>query len=102
MRRPLAWIVAVLGVAAVVRFLTRKRVILAPPPSAQPAADTRAEELRAKLAESRAIADERDEFEAAETTVDRAEPVGDPQTRRRDVHEAGRDAIDRMRASGGE
>ena len=101
MRRPLAWIVAVLGVAAVVRFLTRKRVILAPP-SAQPAADTRAEELRAKLAESRAIADERDEFEAAETTVDRAEPVGDPQTRRHEVHEAGRDAIDRMRASGGE
>jgi hypothetical protein len=54
--------------------------------------------LRRKLAESRAIVDEREEFEAAETTVDQApEPVGDPESRRRAVHESGRAAAQRMR-----
>jgi hypothetical protein len=59
--------------------------------------DPRAEELRHKLAESRAIVGERDEFEEAETTVDEVEAPGDPEVRRRAVHEAGRAAAERMR-----
>jgi hypothetical protein len=61
-------------------------------------ADPRAEELRRKLAESRSIVEERDEFEGAELTVDRAEPAPeDPETRRRAVHEEGRATVERMR-----
>ena len=53
-----------------------------------------ASELRRKLDESRSIVEERDEFEEAETPVDRAEPgVG---ARRRSVHEQGRAALDQM------
>ena len=60
--------------------------------------DPRAEELRRRLAESRSIVEERDEFEAAELTVDLAEPAPeDPESRRRHVHEAGRAAVDQMR-----
>jgi hypothetical protein len=59
--------------------------------------DPRAEQLRQKLAESRAIVTEREEFEAAETTVDEAEPLEDPETRRRAVHESARATAERMR-----
>jgi hypothetical protein len=62
-----------------------------------PELDPRAEALRAKLAESREVVGEREEFEAAETPVDEA----DPDERRRRVHEAGRAAVEEMRASGG-
>jgi hypothetical protein len=57
-----------------------------------------AEALKSKLAESRVVADDREEFEAAETPVDQAEAVppelGD---RRASVHERGRELADRMR-----
>ena len=44
---------------------------------------------------------EREEFESAETTVDRAEPAGESvEERRRRVHEEGRAAVDEMRAAG--
>jgi hypothetical protein len=70
----------------VLRFLRRRRT------------DPRAEELRRKLAESRSIVEEREQFEGAETTVDRVEPAAeDPETRRRAVHESGRATVDRMR-----
>jgi hypothetical protein len=59
--------------------------------------DPRAEQLRQKLAESRAIVTEREEFEAAETTVDKAEPLEDPEARRRAVHESARATAERMR-----
>jgi hypothetical protein len=85
-----AWLGAI-GVAgaAVIRALRRK-------PAPVPAADSRAEELRQKLDESRAVVDEREEFEAAETPIDQAEP-GDVGDRRRAVHERGRSAADQMR-----
>jgi MYXO-CTERM domain-containing protein len=88
MKRPLAWL---LGGFALFGFLRRRR-------EAPPGADPRADELRRKLAESRSIVEERDEFEAAEVTVDLAEhgPV-DPESRRRAVHDAGRAAVERMR-----
>jgi hypothetical protein len=86
------------GLAGIVaaRTLLRKR---RPAPATAPAAapDPRADELRQKLAEARDIADERDEFEAAETTVDNAEPPADVAARRREVHERGRAAADEMR-----
>ena len=88
MRRPFAWL---LGGFALFGFLRRRRE-----PAA--ASDPRAEELRRKLAESRSIVEERDEFEGAELTVDRAEPAPeDPESRRRAVHEAGRATVERMR-----
>ncbi len=89
MRRPFAWM---LGGFALFGFLRRRK------PVAPEAADPRADELRKRLAESRELVEERDEFEAAETPVDEAEPaLEDPETRRRAVHEAGRAAAEQMR-----
>src|ERR1043165_1878296 len=87
-----AWVGA-LGVAgaAVVRALRRQ-------PSPAPAADPRAEELRQKLAESRAWGDGRDEFEPAEPPVEGAEV----DARRRSVHERGRAAAEQMRGDAAE
>ncbi|MFL5918739.1 MAG: hypothetical protein ACJ74X_08435 [Gaiellaceae bacterium] len=91
MRRPLAWL---LGTLAVLGFLRRRRE----PVTADVGADPRAEDLRQKLAESRAIVDEREEFERAELTIDRAEPApDDPAARRRAVHESARATVDQMR-----
>jgi hypothetical protein len=60
--------------------------------------DPRAEELRQRLAEARELSDERDEFEAGETTVDQAEPATpDADARRREVHEAARATAEQMR-----
>lgn len=88
MKRLVAWL---LGAFALFRFLRRKRE-----PETSP--DRRAEELRRKLAESRSIVEEREEFEGAETTVDRVEPAPeDPETRRRAVHDEGRATVERMR-----
>ncbi len=64
-------------------------------------ADPRAEELRQKLDEARAVVEERDEFESAETPVDQADP-GSPEDRRRAVHEQGRAAVDDMRSGSSE
>ena len=68
--------------------------------------DPRAGELRQRLAESRAVVDERDEFEAAETPVDEVEPVADVDERppdiderRREIHERAREAADDMRGN---
>jgi MYXO-CTERM domain-containing protein len=84
----LAWL---LGGFALFGFLRRRR-------EASADLDPRADELRRKLAESRSIVDERDEFEAAEVTVDlAAPPPGEPESRRRAVHESARATVDRMR-----
>lgn len=69
-------------------------------PEPDPAPDPRADELRAKLAESRTLVEERARFEEAETPVDEAEPVApraEVDERRRAVHEAGREAAAEMR-----
>ena len=81
-----------LGTAAVWRTIRRR-------PRPEPPVDPRAEKLRARLDESRAVVDDRDEFEAAETTVDAVDAVPDPEERRRSVHAEGRAAADRMRDS---
>ena len=93
MKRPLAWL---LGGFALLGFLRRHRETSELEP------DLRADELRQKLAEARSIVEERDEFEGAELTVDLAEPAPeDPETRRRAVHEQGREAVERMRGPRG-
>ena len=73
------------------RFFVRR-----PPAPAVP--EPHAEALKSKLAESRVVVDDREEFEAAETPIDQAEPVppevGD---RRASVHERGREMAEQMR-----
>lgn len=86
-------ILALVGGLAVARALLRRRPQEAPPPELP---DPRADELRRRLDEARGLADEREEFEAGETPVDRAEPL-DADARRREVHDRGRAAIDEMR-----
>ena len=84
MRRIAAWIGGIAGAAAGYALL-RRRVEA---PAAAPDEDTRAEELRAKLAETR----------AAEEAPPADEPVPEEtlEERRRRVHEEGRAAIDEM------
>jgi hypothetical protein len=95
-RRLLAFGSAAIAAFAVVRLLTGRRA-QAPAPVAE-GPDPRAEELRRKLAESRSVVDEREEFEGGETPVDAAEPAPvDPDARRRDVHDAGRAVVEQMR-----
>ena len=71
---------------AIYRKLRRKKRDPEPDPAA---------ELRQKLDESRALTQERDEFEAAEVPVDQAEPGVDE--RRREVHDRAQASIDEMR-----
>jgi hypothetical protein len=88
-KRPLAWL---LGAFALLGFLRRRREVV------EPVVDPRADELRRKLAESRSIVEEREEFEGAELTVDLAEPAPeDPESRRRAVHDSARATVEQMR-----
>jgi MYXO-CTERM domain-containing protein len=73
-----------LGLAALWRRRRREPVAAVASP---------ADELRAKLAESKAVVEERDAFEGGETTVDAAP---DPAARRRDVHERARASLDEL------
>jgi hypothetical protein len=100
-RRPLALASAALAALGLYGAVTsrRRRPLPAPPPH-EP--DPRAEELRRKLAESRSIVEEREEFESAETPVDRAEPVPEVDERRRQVHARGRGVARKMRDTGAE
>jgi hypothetical protein len=89
-KRLFAWVAGAAGGLAAYRAMKGKR----PQPVA--VADTRAEELKARLRQAREAPDDRDEFESGEVTVDEAEPL-DPQARRAQVHEQGRAALDEMR-----
>jgi hypothetical protein len=89
-RRALTWVGGTVGGLAVLRFLRRRPAPAPPPPD--PAA-----KLRAKLEESRSVADDRDEFEGGETPVDEA----DPDARRRTVHEQARATLDELRRDDG-
>jgi hypothetical protein len=59
--------------------------------------DPRAGELRRRLDESRSVAAEREEFEAAETPVNEVEPATDVDERRREIHDRARTAAEEMR-----
>lgn len=93
MNRRLAFLTggAAVGLAGLWRMIRRR------PPEPDASVDPRADELRSRLDESRAVVDDREEFEGAETTVDAAEAVPDPDERRRAVHAEGRSVVDRMR-----
>ena len=99
MRRPLTVLSGAIAGFGLYRLVAarRRHPAYAPPPPPEPAADPRAEELRRKLAESRPLVQEREEFEAAETPVDRAETAPEVDERRKRVHEAGRRTAERMR-----
>jgi hypothetical protein len=84
-RSRLAWL---LGIAGLVAFLRRRR---APRPALEPAPDERALELRRVLDESR-----QEEPAPPEPEAPATEPLED---RRRQVHDAGRAAIDEIRGS---
>jgi hypothetical protein len=92
MRRLLTWLLVTLGIAAIVRRLTRRKrdagqTDVAPISGAQ-AEDDPAEELRRKLAESRS------EDEPAEPPT--SPPAETVDERRAWVHERGRAALDEM------
>ena len=99
MKRLLAGIAGVLGIrwvlrkrrAAVEQDLAEER---AEAEAAEPAADPRADELRERIEQAKATADDREEFEAGETPVD----TPDPSARRATVHEDARARIDEMSA----
>ena len=95
MRSRFAWLLAGFGIAAALGSrLFRRQVTSTPLAEPAPEPDPRADELRQRIAESREVVDERDTFEEAEVTIDEAP---DPASRRRDVHDRGRAALDRMR-----
>ena len=97
MRHLIKWIGGTAGGIAAYRFVRRQEASLqATPEAVVDEPDARADELRAKLAESRA-ADPVAEQEAAaeEESVPEAES---PEDRRRRVHEEGRAALDEMRS----
>ncbi len=85
-----------LGGATVAGAAAYRRLRRKPAPAAT--VDQHAEELRAKLAASRVVVDDREEFESAETPVDLAEDVApDLGDRRRAVHDRGRHVAEEMR-----
>jgi hypothetical protein len=92
MRRLTAWIAGVAGGVVAYRFWRRRPQAAAEPsPEATTEEqDDRADELRAKLAESRV------EDEPAPTEPD--EPPEAVEERRRHVHEEGRAALDEMKS----
>ena len=83
------------------RLLARRRPapVWEEPPAPE---DPRAEKLRRRLAEARTMVEEREEFEAAETPVDKAEPAPGLDERRRRVHERARGTARKMRETGSE
>jgi uncharacterized membrane-anchored protein YhcB (DUF1043 family) len=64
-----------------------------------PESDPRADELRQRLEQSRAVVSEREEFEGAETPVDEVKPVGEVDERRTDLDQRRRDIHDRARTA---
>ena len=105
MRRLIGWIGGAVGGITAYRLLRRRPQAVAEPPpepvSTEP--DERADELRAKLAQSKLT-----ESRAAEPVVEEApppvaeeEPAAEPDSpedRRRRVHEEGRAALDEMQS----
>lgn len=101
MRRLTAWIGGTLGGITAYRFLRHRHAAPvgtgAEPP---PESDDRADELRARLAESRAAEAVAAEPPPAEVEVEEAPEPGpeSPDERRRRVHEEGRAALDDMKS----
>jgi hypothetical protein len=95
--RRLALLLAGFGLARLFFWRRPEAPQLPPPAPEETEPDPRADALRARLAEAREVVGEREEFEAAETPLDEA----DPDERRRRVHEAARATVEQMRSSSG-
>ena len=93
MKRLFAWVAGAAGGLAAYRAVKGKRV------QVEVEHDSRAAELKARLEAARTAEDDRDTFESGEVTVDEAldAQLLDPGTRRAQVHEQGRAALDEMR-----
>ena len=119
MGRLLTGLAGALGLAWLWRFLRREHAQQQAPPAPGPdPAEAHAEELRAKLAEARETADDRDDFDAAEgQPVDEVErPPAAPEPaapeappaeqtlsldeRRRAIHEKAQQALGEMNRPG--
>jgi acetyl-CoA carboxylase carboxyltransferase component len=87
-KRLFAWVAGAAG------GLAAYRAVKSRPRVHDTALDDRAEELKARLEAARAAEDDRDAFESGEVSVDEAL---DPQSRRAQVHEQARAALDEMR-----
>jgi hypothetical protein len=113
-RRLTAWVGGVVGGITAYRLLRRRpraaleHDVAEPEAAAEP--DDRAEELRAKLAESRTaepapepVVEEQPASEPVTGAVVEEEPAAEPESpeeRRREVHEEGRAALDEMKSDG--
>jgi hypothetical protein len=107
MRRVTAWIGGIASGVVAYRFWRRHRAPDALPEPEDPVeADDRAEELRAKLAETRqpepeppaeAVAEEPPAAEQVEPEAEEPAEPESPDERRRRVHEEGRAALDEMK-----
>lgn len=96
MKKLVAFLAAAAAGAGLFSLLKRRGATQAPPVEAP--SDSRREELRRKLEESRSLVGEREQFESGETTVDAADaPSAELDRRRRAVHEEGRATVERMR-----
>ena len=91
MRRLLGWIAGAMGGLAAYRWLRRRPQVATEPAPAE--SGERADELRAKLAETR-------ENEPVAEEFPEPEPES-PEDRRRRVHEEGRAALDDMKPEQG-
>lgn len=90
MRKRVLWLAAPIGLAAGAASRLRRRRR-----RPEETSDPRAEELKRRLDESRALVEEREEFESGETPIDAVED------RRRAVHERARESIDELRPTDG-
>ena len=102
MKRKPALLLAAAAAAVTVLVLGRRRRVARELEAAlEQAPDSRAEELRLRLAEARAAAADQDELGGQEALPpDEAPPADEFEAMRRRVHAEGRAAADAMRRSG--
>ena len=101
MRRLLALLSGIAGAFAAARLLRRRPRAVGPGAGEEAAPDPRAESLRRRLDEARAVVGEQERFDAGEVPVDQAEPApADAAELRARVHAEGRAAADAMRRAG--
>ncbi|PWU24839.1 MAG: hypothetical protein C5B48_04345 [Candidatus Rokuibacteriota bacterium] len=93
MRRRITWLLGALGIAGLITYLKRRGK-----PDRQEAVEAdHAADLRRTLEETR---EQADQLEQRPTAEQAAPDEGELETRRQDVHDRGRSALDEMGPSG--